>query len=82
MLEHERYESYPNGIEFADDKVYINCACGKRIYWMKRTFSSMRYPLPEGWTHLSPIFGGEILCPECGEAWDKRHDLQKTTRAA
>jgi hypothetical protein len=65
---------YPGGIDITGDEVYVICLCGKRIYWMKRDLCSFRkHYLPEGWSRLSPCFDGQILCPECGKAWDRNH---------
>lgn len=61
----------PTGIETVGNDVYVNCLCGRREYWMKRASPLMVFPLPEGWSALSPIFHRQVLCPECGKRWDE-----------
>ena len=72
---------YPNGIEVIGDEVYINCICGLRIFWMKRYLNPLKkFNLPEGWSHLSPIHNGKILCPICGKHWDKNCESSSVGR--
>jgi DNA-directed RNA polymerase subunit RPC12/RpoP len=63
---------YPNGVEISGKDVYVNCMCGKRVFWIKIKNPMKKFPLPECWAATSPALGGKILCPECGEIWDKR----------
>jgi hypothetical protein len=35
---------YPNGVETTDSEVYVNCLCGKRIFWMKIENPIKKFP--------------------------------------